>query len=163
MCFIKGETSGVHTEVTRSISWRGGGTVTDRKTWVRADSAVLVSVAGRSSSTRDGGGGSSSRWEVCVCVARGETGGMGGTTALPGSVAASGRRGERGGGREFPRLLGDGSVSGRGRGMHARWRGRAFTRGRRAPARHPRSVHHPDTHAAVGQRCTANQIKGGRV
>lgn len=29
--------------------------------------------------------------------------------------------------------------------MHARRRGRAFAR---APARHPRSVHHPDTHAA---------------
>lgn len=87
--------------------------------------------------------------------------GGGGTTALPGSVTASGRRGGGGGGGDFPRLLWDESVNGRGGGMHARWRGRAFTRRRRAPARHPRSVHHPDTHAAVGQRCTANQIKGG--
>lgn len=87
--------------------------------------------------------------------------GGGGTTALPGSVTASGRRGGGGGGGDFPRLLWDESVNGRGGGMHARGRGRAFTRRRRAPARHPRSVHHPDTHAAVGQRCTANQIKGG--
>lgn len=104
---------------------------------------------GSSSGVWGGGGG-------------GETGGRG-TLALPGSVAASGRRGGGGGGREFPRLLGDESVSGRDRGVHARWRGRGFTRRWRAPARHPRSVHHPDTHAAVGQRCTANQIKGERV
>lgn len=70
--------------------------------------------------------------------------------ALPGSVAASGRRGGGGGGTEIPRLLGGERVSGRGGGMHARWRGGGFTRRRRAPARHPRSVHHPDTHAAVG-------------
>lgn len=79
------------------------------------------------------------------------TGGRGGgITALPGSFTASGRRGERGGGREFPRLLGDRSVNGRGIRVHARWRGRAFTR-RRAPARHPSGIHDPDTHAAVGQ------------
>lgn len=79
------------------------------------------------------------------------TGGRGGgITALPGSFTASGRRGERGGGRELPRLLGDRSVNGRGIRVHARWRGRAFTR-RRAPARHPSGIHDPDTHAAVGQ------------
>lgn len=47
-----------------------GGTVTDRKTWVRADSAVLVSVAGRSSSsTRDGEGGREQQQVggLCVC------------------------------------------------------------------------------------------------
>lgn len=79
------------------------------------------------------------------------TGGRGGgITALPGSFTASGRRGERGGGRELPRLLGDRRVNGRGIRVHAWWRGRAFTR-RRAPARHPSGIHDPDTHAAVGQ------------
>lgn len=89
------------------------------------------------------------------------TGGRGGgTTALPGSFTASGRRGERGGGRELPRLLGDRSVNGRGIRVHARWRGRAFTRGR-APARHPSGIHDPDTHAAVGQdHSQSNQACG---
>lgn len=85
--------------------------------------------------------------EVCVCTGHGRTGEI---TALPGSFTASGRRGDRGGGRQFPRLLGDGGVNGRGIRVHARRCGRAFTRGR-APARHPSGIHDPDTHAAVGQ------------
>lgn len=93
------------------------------------------------------------------------TGGRGGgITTLPGSFTASGRRGERRGGRELPRLLGDRSVNGRGIMVHAWWCGRAFTR-RRAPARHPSGIHDPDTHAAVGQdHSQSNQAKAcGRV
>lgn len=45
-----------------------------------------------------------------------------GTTALPGSVTASGRRGGGRGHIEIPRLLGDGGIGGRGRGVNVWWR-----------------------------------------
>ena len=89
------------------------------------------------------------KWGRCVFV-WGTGGHGGGITALPGSFTARGRGGERGGGWEFPRLLGDRSVNGRGIRVHAWRRGRAFAR-RWAPARHPSGIHDSDTHAAVGQ------------
>lgn len=136
---------------TRKYVWRTKGRWRDltevrkstlgRDNLVQEGNFVLVLLGARSRVNR--------KWGRCVFV-WGTGGQGGGTTALPGSFTASGRRGERGGGREFPRLLGDRSVNRRGIRVHARWRGRAFTR-RRAPARHPSGIHDPDTHAAVGQ------------
>lgn len=120
------------------------------------NNAVLVSPAAFFGAEGAAAAGGEAGWVGGVI-----TGGWG-TAALPGSVTASGRWGRGGGSIEIPRLLGGESVSsGRGWGVHARWRGADFTHRRRAPARHPGSVHHPDTHAAVGQRRTADQTWGG--
>lgn len=83
-----------------------------------ADKAVLDQL-------QDGEGGAAHGHRGKVVVAGGMD--LGGTTALPGSVAASGKRGGGGGRREFPRLLWDESVRGRGGGLHARRRGGGFT------------------------------------
>lgn len=84
-----------------------------RKNRVQEGNVVLVLLGAGADATGSEGG-------VFVWGTGGRGGGI---TALPGSFTASGRRGERGGGREFPGLLGDGGVNGRGIRVHARRRG----------------------------------------